>query len=156
MMFKSFKPSIKEIGPLIEAAISSGKDARLTVTGFSMYPLFYNGRDDVILTGPKNLKKYDVVLYKRPNGSYILHRILKIKGDTLTIAGDNEIQKEYPVAASQVIAVMSSFIRKGKHCSTAAPWYVIYSRLWAFIFPYRYTAIKILKKLKGVLRHKKA
>lgn len=161
MIFKPFKPSIKEIAPFIEKVISDGKDAKLTITGFSMYPLFYDKRDDVILTKPDKLKKYDVVFYKRDNGSYVFHRIIKIEDDILTIAGDNEIKKEYPVKKSQVIAKMSSFVRKGKACSVSALWYILYSRIWLFIFPYRYTAVRVLNKLlrpfkKGrVSRHEK-
>ncbi len=147
MIIKPFKPSIKKLAPFIEEAVSNGSDAKLTVTGFSMYPLFYSGRDDVILTKPDKLKKYDVVFYRRENGEYIFHRIIKIKGDILTIAGDNEIKKEYPVKKSQVIAKMSAFTRKGKTYSVSALWYVLYSRIWLLIFPCRYPAVRFLNKV---------
>ena len=106
MTIHSFKPSMHEIAPYIKQAIDAGKDVRLTVTGFSMYPLLRGGSDDVILTKPETIKKYDVVLFERENGEYIFHRVIKKKGNILTIAGDNETKKEYPVLEEKVIASM--------------------------------------------------
>ncbi len=151
-MIKRFKPSIKEIAPLIEIAINSGKDAKLTVTGYSMYPIFRSGSDDVVLTAPKDIKKYDVVLYKRTNGDYIFHRIIKISGDTLTIAGDNEVKKEYPIYKNQVIAKMKGFIRNGKEYPSTALWYRLYSKIWLMIFPLRHIAARILHNSARIFR----
>lgn len=163
MLSKSFKPSIKDIAPYIEQAIQNGSDVRLTVTGFSMYPLLRGGSDDVVLTKPRSLKKYDVVLYKRENGDYVFHRIIKIKGESLIIAGDNETKKEKNVSSSAVIAKMKSFIRSGKTHMSSAIWHQIYCRIWLFIFPARHVAAGILhflakpakKVMKAVDGHKK-
>ena len=163
MIIKSFKPSINEIAPYIKEAVKNGKDVRLTVTGFSMYPLLRGGSDDVILSFSENIKKYDVVLFERKTGEYIFHRVIKVKGNLLTIAGDNETKKEYAVEKDRVIATMKAFIRSGKTYSADALWYKVYSRLWLFIFPVRHGATKILhlimqicRKMKGVLCHKKS
>ena len=50
-------------------------------TGTSMLPLLKQGRDFFIVEKVNNrqLKKYDVVLYKRQPDSYVLHRIIKIE-----------------------------------------------------------------------------
>jgi len=163
MIAKSFNPSIKELAPFIEEAIKNGKEVRITVTGYSMYPLLRSGTDDVVLKKHGELKKYDVVLFKRSDGNFIFHRIIKIKGDVLTIAGDNETKKETPVLKSNVIAVMKCFYRGGKHHGVNEFWYKAYSRFWLFIFPLRRVAARVLhstaklsRKIKGVLCHKKA
>jgi len=152
MVLKSFKPSIKEIAPLIKDAVSSGKDVRLTVTGYSMYPLLRDKTDDVILGSFDKIKKYDVVLFERDNGSYIFHRVIKIDGDILTIAGDNETVKEYPVHKDKVIAVMKKFIRSGREHSLSSLWYKLYVRIWLVIFPMRPFAAKLYNKLAKVYR----
>lgn len=163
MLFKPFNPSIKEIAPFIKEAISHGSDARLTVTGYSMYPLLRSGMDDIILTKATELKKYDVVLFERPNGDCIFHRIIKIKGDVLTIAGDNETKKEFPVYKDAVIARMKAFVRGGRTYYADALWYVVYSRLWLWLFPLRpvmakawHDMARLRRKIKGALGHKKA
>jgi hypothetical protein len=43
-------------------------------------------------------KKYDVIFYRRENGQYVLHRIIKIKKDGYVCRGDNQTAKEYPVS----------------------------------------------------------
>ena len=60
--------------------------------GVSMLPLIRQGRDAFILRAVKpgeTLKKWDVVLYKRPPDAYVLHRIIDVKNDAYDILGDN-------------------------------------------------------------------
>ena len=140
---------MEEIVPIIEERIGSGKEVRITVTGNSMVPMLRHRRDSVVLKRAENLNKYDIPLYRRENGIYVLHRIIKKKGDTYYIAGDNETSLEYPVKKEQVIAVVSGFYRKGKYYSNKNSLYKIYVWLWCAILPYRH---KILPKLLGIKR----
>ena len=89
-------------------------------TGTSMLPLLKQGRDFFIVEKVNNrqLKKYDVVLYKRKPDSYVLHRILKIENGKYLIMGDNCINKEYGITDNDIIAVMTGYIRKGRQHST--------------------------------------
>ena len=60
--------------------------------GDSMEPMLHNRESTVqIAIGNEKLRRYDVVLYKRPAGTYVLHRIRWIRGDYLYICGDNRI-----------------------------------------------------------------
>ena len=68
------------------------KDGKLIYTnrGDSMMPLIKEGRDLIIIEKPVGrLKKYDVPLYKRDSGQYVLHRVLKVRDDDYVICGDN-------------------------------------------------------------------
>ena len=78
-------------------------------TGTSMLPLLKQGRDFFIVEKVNNrqLKKYDVVLYKRQPDSYVLHRIIKIEKGKYVIMGDNCINKEYGITDNEIIAVMT-------------------------------------------------
>ena len=59
-----------------------------TTAGMSMYPMLRNRRDTIIVKPYEGrLKKYDIPLYKR-NGTYILHRIVKVLPDSYVICGD--------------------------------------------------------------------
>ena len=63
--------------------------------GDSMEPILHNRESTVQITaGNKDLRKYDVVLYKRPAGTYVLHRIRRIRGNMLYICGDNRVGLE--------------------------------------------------------------
>lgn len=144
------------LGAFISDSISQGKEVNLTVTGDSMYPLLKSRVDTVVLVMPKKLKKGDIVFYKRDNGSYILHRILKIKNELLTISGDNEMQKEFPVKQSQVIGVVKKFTRKGKEYSINSLWYKLYSFIWRVGFRYRPIMLKLIFKTGHIRARRKS
>lgn len=129
-----------------------------TTSGVSMRPLFKTHRDVVILEKPKSPpKKYDVVLYPSKTGKFLLHRIIGESrgGEEYLIRGDNTYHIER-VAKSEIVAVLTAFNRKGKHRTVNGRGYKIYSRVWNFIYPLRFTAFKlraVLSKIKrGILR----
>ena len=141
--------SITEIMPLIEEYINAGTDVRIHVSGISLTPILHDRRDTVVLSVPQNIKKYDIVLHKRANGQYILHRIIKKKGNTLTIAGDFETEKEYPVYTDAVIAKVTAFVRNGKSYTPDDFVIKLYSFLWVLIFPFRHKVLYLLNVLRG-------
>ncbi|MBO4896831.1 MAG: S24/S26 family peptidase [Clostridia bacterium] len=144
MIFKRIRPPVDIIAPLIIEEIGAGNDVKIGVTGFSMYPLLRSESDMVILSKPENIKKLDVVFYKRPNGQYVLHRIIRKKGDVLSIAGDNETELEHPVYVSDCIGKMTYYIRNGKKHSVNSISYLLYCHFWKFIFPFRHIAVKAI------------
>ena len=118
--------------------------------GTSMEPLFRTHRDAiVILPVEGKLKKYDVPLYKAGEGVYVLHRIIGFYEQGYLIRGDNTFVTER-VPFSAVIGVLSEFNRKGKSCSCRDRGYIIYSRVWCFIYPVRYLLFKIRRILSGI------
>ena len=141
--------SMKELAPVIEQSVNQGKQVKFTVTGNSMFPLFANRRDQVIVEKAESISKYDIVLHLREDGHYILHRVIGVKGNMLTIAGDNETVKERNVDSSRVIAKVTSFVRKGEGCNLNSFWYKLYCRIWLAVFPFR---IVILKPLIWIRR----
>lgn len=81
--------------------------------GNSMWPFIKNRSQTVIIKNvEKPLKKFDVVLYKRADGSYVLHRIVDIDGDEIITQGDSQFYTE-KVATCDVVGVMTDFY-KGK------------------------------------------
>ena len=63
----------------IERSIKELGYAVVPITGTSMLPLLKEGRDLVELEScsQERLKKGDVVLYKKNDGTLVLHRIIK-------------------------------------------------------------------------------
>ncbi|MBE7049966.1 MAG: S24 family peptidase [Ruminococcaceae bacterium] len=152
MIAKRFHPPIEDIAPLVKMALSEGKSVKLAVTGYSMYPLLRSITDCVLLEGAENLKKYDIVLFEREDGTYILHRIIKRKGDVLTIAGDNETKREYPVKVSSCIGKVTAFWRKDKYYSVNVWWNMVYQRVWLFVFPVRKPLVKLYHAITNMIR----
>lgn len=151
MIIKCFRPPIDLVAPYIKESIESGKNVRLAVTGNSMFPLLRGDRDTVVLSKPLNISKYDVVLYRRQNGQYILHRVISVKDDELVIAGDAETTKEYPVYKADCIGKMVSFEHRERLFYTNDFLYIVYSRLWLCVFPLRKFIIACCKKGRRLL-----
>ena len=86
----SNKIELSELWPVIEEVILSGGEFHFTPYGTSMLPLIRPGQDSVVFVLPDELKKTDIVLYKRRDGSFILHRIMLIQKDNYIMCGDNQ------------------------------------------------------------------
>lgn len=104
--------------------------------GTSMLPLLKQGRDLFVVQKKtqSRYKKYDVVLFKRNDNKYVLHRIIKVNKNDYTIRGDNCVYKEYGVKDEDILGVMTSFIRKGKEYTVDNKFYRIYSVLWCKLY----------------------
>ena len=152
MISKKITPSITELAPLICHSLDEGKEVKLTVTGMSMYPLLRDRRDNVIIKKTDSFCKYDVVLYRRANGQYVLHRIVGVRGGSFVLAGDNELIREYPVERAACIAKMKAFERSGKTYDVSLLWYRLYSWLWVCFFPLRRPLGKLLRVIARIYR----
>ena len=116
-----------EIEPMIKKAIDNGEEFNLITAGTSMLPMLRDRKDTVVLAEKKGkLRKYDLPLYKRADGSFVLHRIVGIEKDGYKMSGDNHLMIEYPVTDEQIIAVTTAFIRDGKRISTSSMGYKLY------------------------------
>ncbi len=142
--------SFRELMPLIEDSFRQGMTVSLTVTGRSMTPLFRHKRDSVTLApcDPYSLKRGDVPLYRRDNGQYVLHRIVRVQPDTYTLVGDAQSELEVGLPKQNVCAVMVGFKRKGKAVTCGNVLYRAYSWVWMFLRPVRPLIFKIARRLR--------
>lgn len=126
-----------KIHGLIEAVIEDGGEFRLITAGTSMKPLLRDRQDTVVLVKPDAaLKKYDLPLYRRENGQFVLHRVVRCNADgTYATRGDNQTETEQGVADRQVLAVVSRIVR-GKHEINlrTSKLYRLYVLLWCPTF----------------------
>ncbi len=131
------------------------RDGRLVYTnvGTSMLPLIRQGRDLLVIERPHGrLKKYDVPLYKRDNGQYVLHRILKVRENDYVICGDNRWAKETGITDKHIIGVLTAVIRSGKKL-TMDDWRCrLYVHVWCDLFPVRAFILRCVHLAKRCLR----
>ena len=84
--------------------------------GTSMNPLLKSGRDKVFIEKPKTrLKKYDIALYKRSSGTYVLHRVYKVMPSSYIFWGDNQLVLEYGVKDDAILGVCKVFYKGEKY-----------------------------------------
>ena len=134
--------------PLIAESFRQGMTVTIPVTGNSMWPLFAHKRDCAVLSehDGKPLRRGDVPLYQRPDGQYVLHRIIKVTSDGYWFTGDAQRELEY-LPQSCVLAVMTAFVRKDKTVDCSNKWYRVYSFCWMMVRPLRPFLIRCAKFL---------
>ena len=134
------------------------KNGKLTYTnvGDSMMPLIRQDKDLLIIEPVHGrLKKYDVPLYRRDSGQYVLHRILKVRREDYVICGDNRWRKEYGITDRHIIGILTGIVRDGKTISVTDKKYLLYVHVWCDFFPIRAILIRISNKLKKIRRHRR-
>ena len=123
--------------PLIRERLEAGQTVRFSPMGISMLPMLRQGKDSVVLSPvPEKLKKYDLPLYRRPDGQYVLHRIAEV-GNTYTCIGDNQFRMEPGVEHGQILALVTAFYRGERKWEVTSPLYRLYCRFWHYSRPLR-------------------
>lgn len=125
--------------------------------GRSMRPFIRSGEDLVHLRAKEpgeRFSKYDVILYHRPTGEYVLHRIVKVLPDSYILCGDNRVEKEPGITDSMVLAVLTGITRGGKAIKIHSPVYRSVIRFWYGFFAPRVLIMKVLYRLKHLRKPK--
>lgn len=139
MSKSTFEEELKEKGVLV-----------YTNVGTSMRPLIRQGEDVMIISSlghlGRALRKMDVPLYKRENGQYVLHRIIKVNKDGYVIRGDNTYSNEYGVTDSQILGVLTGVIRNGKEIGVNSFGYKVYSYFWLYTYYIRKVVVWVRRK----------
>lgn len=129
---------MKDLVPIFCERLAAGQTIRFSPRGVSMLPMLRQGIDSVELSSlPDTMKKYDLPLYQRDNGQYVLHRIVEV-GETYTCIGDNQFQLEPGLRHDQMIAVVTAFYRGEKRIETRTWHHQLYCRLWHWSRPLRH------------------
>lgn len=122
-----------------------------TTSGWSMYPLLRDRRDTVVLAPVnKGLKKYDLPLYRRPDGTYVLHRILGIRPEGYVLCGDHQWRTEFPVPQEWLIGVVTGIYRDEKYVDMQGKGYRLYVRLWCSSLWLRKILLRVLGRYVGL------
>lgn len=131
---------MQELLPFIEEALNNNKTFTIPITGTSMLPLLVKGRDTVTIKKCETtLKKGDLPLYRRQDGSFVLHRVVSVDADgTYTMCGDNQFLKEKGIAHTAIIGVVTTITRNGKTFSVDSKKYQLYVKLGLLLLNVRY------------------
>lgn len=141
------------LSELVMLQLENGGRAQLTVTGCSMLPMLHHRRDTVeLIPVVGSQKPGDIILYRRENGQYVLHRIIALSPEGYICSGDNQAMRE-PVAQEQLLAVVDGFTRKGKRYPLEHRGYRLYTWVWVKLFFLRGCYIAV-RRLLGRMRNK--
>ena len=139
--------------PFIAERLSEGQTVRyLKFRGISMLPMLRQGKDSVELSPLlEKLKKYDLPVYKRSDGQYVMHRVIGEKEGKYICLGDNTITLEY-IRPEQMIGVVSAFKRGEKRIEVSNRYYRLYCYFWVLLSPIRIFWTKGKNKLRRLIK----
>ena len=126
--------------------IDQGHEVTIPVKGNSMLPFIHSDTDNAVLKQVvQPLRKWDIVLAYDTRRVLVLHRIIRIAGDELTLMGDGNLVGIETCRVSDVIGKLESVKRDDKewHCNTgsarakAVVWYYLRPLRRYLLFVYR-------------------
>ena len=116
----------------IEQCLQELGYAVVPVRGTSMWPLLKEGktRVQVEVKEGKQVRKGDIVLYRRKDGTLVLHRIMKVEEDGFRVCGDHQWKLDEKVQEEQILAMAQGFFKNGNYIDEKTWWYRLYKRFW--------------------------
>lgn len=124
--------------PEVVRLLNEGYSVTIPLKGYSMRPFLESGRDKAVLKKPSSISVGEPVLCETFPKHFVLHRIISIQGDNITLLGDGNIVTE-TCKRDNVVGAVVGFYRKGRESldkTTGRKW-KIYSALWMFLRPIR-------------------
>ncbi|MDE6336580.1 MAG: S24/S26 family peptidase [Muribaculaceae bacterium] len=132
---------LKEVCQLL----AQGKTVKLRAKGNSMRPFIRGDIDTLLLSPPTSFRKGDIVLAKTENGSYIVHRIVKINTNIVILAGDNNLYQQEKCDKTNIYGTVNAIIHNGKKHNLSTPSSRLLALLWHNLLPLRRLYHKIKK-----------
>lgn len=117
----------------IEQCLQELGYAVVPISGTSMWPLLKEGKSRVQVEAKegKKVRKGDIVLYQRKDGTLVLHRIIKVEEeDTFLVCGDHQWKQIEQVQENQILAVAQGFFQNGRYIDEKTWWYRPYKTFW--------------------------
>lgn len=130
------------------ALVEEGRRVILPVKGSSMHPFIIGGRESVELIKPlEPLKVDDVVLAWVDGSHYVIHRIIGIDGDKVSLMGDGNTQGIEHCRTDEVSALAEYVIApngKRRYLYTKAR--LCIAHLWRKLLPVRRWILAIYRR----------
>lgn len=127
----------------VERLLAEGRDVVLVPKGRSMLPFIRGGTDKVLLCKPSAtaLSVGDIVLARIDEGQYVMHRIIAIADERITLMGDGNLHGTEMVERNDVAGKVVEIITpKGQHRKPSRGW------LWRKLLPIRKYLLKVYRK----------
>lgn len=127
--------------------VQEGVTVTFPVTGQSMLPFIIGGKESVILHRPGLIDVGDVVLAWVDGCRYVVHRIIRIDGDHITLMGDGNLTTEH-CALSDIKARVTHVVdAKNKTHYLYNRWRMLGAKVWYWLRPIRRYLLAIYRRL---------
>lgn len=138
----------------VASLLREGKEVMLSPGGQSMLPFIIGARDRVRLQRLVAPAVGDIVLAHLPDGRFVLHRVLRIDGETLTLMGDGNLKARETCSLECVCGTATACVRPdGTEYDLRSGVCLSQARLWRCMLPLRRILLAIYKR--SILKLKK-
>ncbi len=132
--------------PEMVRLLHEGKSVTFTPTGVSMRPFIEGGQDSVLLTNVDTLRIGDIVLAQISPDHYVLHRLIALQGDQVTLMGDGNLFGQEHCSRSDVLAKVQQITSPKGHRKP-----ITCGRLWLALLPIRRLLLKVYRHTPRLL-----
>lgn len=134
----------------VRDALHRGHNCIINVRGWSMRPFLYDRRDSVLLAPVSELHVGDAVLAEDHPDHYILHRIIDIQGDSITLMGDGNVSGTENCQRSDIHGVVIKYIHPHYSFRADNSKVIRLVSLWKKLLPIRFYLLKIYSLLHKI------
>jgi len=128
--------------------VGEGVKVTLPVKGSSMLPFIIGGRESVILQEPVPPQRGQVVLAWVNGNRYVLHRIIHIEGDGITLMGDGNLSGTEHCTQADIKALATYVVdQKGKKHYLYSTWRNVAAMVWFRLRPVRRYPLALYRRV---------
>ncbi len=126
----------REMFSVVRDLLLEGSPVRVAVKGQSMLPFFLSGSKVALRPiRQEDFRKYNVVLADTGR-NFVIHRIIALDGDRVTLLGDGNIYGTESMTRDKVYGVID--------CSRL---HLFFARIWLWLRPVRRYPLAILRRI---------
>ena len=130
---------------------ANGERVTLPVNGHSMLPFVVGWRDCIILQKLTQPKVGDVVVAWVEGRRYVLHRIIRIEGDRVTLMGDGNLKETEHCRLEDVKALATHVVDvKGRTHDLYNRWRRCTAKVWWYIRHMRRYLLAIYRRTNNI------
>ena len=129
---------LEEVATLLD----EGRDVTLAPKGSSMLPYIREGRDSVILRRLPDVEEGDIVLARLEDHRYVLHRVMTVNRNRLTLMGDGNLSQMEICGKADVMGTVVAIVRGDKTIKPSK------GTVWKHLLPIRRVLLGIYRRIQ--------
>ena len=145
-MMKKTLPNDVLLGE-VSRLVETGETVALMAKGYSMLPFIVGGRDSVVLERPGELRIGMIVLSHVMGERYVLHRIIAIEGEKVTLMGDGNLKGVEICRRSDVKAVAFRIITPSREIDCHGTKHQRRAAIWKRLLPVRRLILAVYRRV---------
>lgn len=131
----------------VSRLVADGETVTIMTKGSSMLPFIVGGRDSVVLKKPDTLSIGMIALAFVDGCRYVLHRIISVEGDVVTLMGDGNIAGVERCRIGDIKAVAVQILTPRKHIDCMSRSHLRQAAIWKSMLPVRRWILAVYRRV---------